>query len=72
MTEDDRTNKVHLKNLLGAGIPKRNVRQVNVLGARRFLDGSISTLISRNHELFLKANDVIRATLENRRAKTHG
>ena len=37
-----------------------------------FLNGSMFALISRNDELFLKADDVNRATFEDRGSKTHG
>ncbi len=37
-----------------------------------FLEGTMFALISRNDELFLKADDVNRAAFEGRGSKTHG
>ena len=37
-----------------------------------FLDGAMFALISRNEELFLKADDVNKAAFEDRGSRTHG
>jgi DNA transformation protein and related proteins len=62
-----------VSNILRVLVPLGEVNVKRMFGGYGvFLDGSMFALISRNDELFLKADEVNRSTFENRGSKTHG
>ena len=62
-----------VSNILRVLVPLGEVNVKRMFGGYGvFLDGSMFALISRNDELFLKTDEVNRATFENRGSKTHG
>jgi DNA transformation protein len=62
-----------ISNMLRVLVPLGEVDVKRMFGGYGvFLDGAMFALISRNDELFLKADDVNRAAFEDRGLKTHG
>lgn len=62
-----------VSNVLRVMTPLGDVNAKRMFGGYGlFLEGTMFALISRNEELFLKADDVNRATFEDRGSKTHG